>query len=324
MRLLLRTITALAAPSGHRSRLSVFYFHRTLAEPDPLLPSEPDARMFDRILGWIGSQFRVLDPLVACDRLYEGTLPSRPAIITFDDGYRDNFTVALPLLQRHRMQAAFFVSTAFLDGGMMFNDRVIETVRRAGGGSIRFVGQEGSPVSLPLRNDADRRKAIDTILRAVKHLPPDTREERVVQLEREAGIARHGVASTMMMDAGQVMALHRSGMRIGGHTRTHPILASLSDDAARSEIDGGLADLAGISGERVSIFAYPNGRHGIDYDSRHVRMLEQSEIRYAFTTHSGAATRDRSRLELPRFSPWDRTANRFAARACLNAFGRIH
>src|SRR5690606_20126396 len=197
----LRALTALAAPGGERARLSVFYFHRVLARPDPLQPDEPDAGLFDRILGWIGSQFRVLDPLDACDRLYDGTLPSRPAIITFDDGYRDNFTVALPILQRHRIQAAFFVATGFLDGGMMFNDRVIEAVRRSSGDSITVAGSEGGSVRLRVSSDTERRRAIDVILRAVKHLPPQLREERVAQLERDAGITPEGAISmAKMMD----------------------------------------------------------------------------------------------------------------------------
>lgn len=318
MNLLLRAVTAWAAPAGERSRLSVFYFHRTLAEPDPLLPSEPDARMFDRILGWIGSQFRVLDPLEACDRLYDGTLPSRPAIITFDDGYRDNFTVALPILQRHRMKAAFFVATGFLDGGMMFNDRVIEAVRHASNDSIALPGS-GNSARLPLGGNAQRRAAINAILRVVKHLPPQLREESIRQLEREAGARRDASSLPKMMDGDQVEKLYRCGMRIGGHTRTHPILVKMEDDVARSEIEGGLEDLAGIIGERPSIFAYPNGRREADFDERHVRILEDSGIRFAFTTHGGAATREASRLELPRFTPWDRSRYKFGARAFLNA-----
>lgn len=316
---LLRAMTALAAPAGERSRLSVFYFHRTLAEPDPLLPSEPDARMFERILGWIGSQFRVLEPLEACNRLYDGTLPSRPAILTFDDGYQDNFTVALPILRRHGMQAAFFVSTGFLEGGMMFNDRVIEAVRRAEG-DVAIPGSQGGDIRLSVRSNQERRTAIDTILAAVKHLPQKVREERVAQLEHDVGMASHGGPSKRkMMDADQVLALHRSGMRIGGHTRTHPILLNMEDSDARTEIDGGLEDLARIIGERPSLFAYPNGRRAADFDVRHVAMLRESGVRFAFTTHAGAATREASRWELPRFTPWDRTRYRFAARAFMNA-----
>jgi len=313
---ILRALTSLAAPAGARSKLSVFYFHRTLATPDPLLRGEPDARMFDNILGWIGAQFRVLDPLEACERLYSGTLPARPAIISFDDGYHDNFTVALPILQRHRMRAAFFVASRFVDGGMMFNDRVIETVRRCPDGALQVpMFAQSDPQGLPLRNDTERRGAIERILGGVKHLPLAERERRVVELEREVGTTP---MLPMMMSAEQVKALHDAGMRVGGHTRTHPILCALGDADAYGEIAGGLEDLAAITGERPTLFAYPNGRRGKDFDSRHVAMVQRAGCAYAFTTEPGAAASDSARFELPRFTPWDRSRVRFGLRAWRN------
>ncbi|GIK83287.1 MAG: polysaccharide deacetylase [Alphaproteobacteria bacterium] len=314
--MILRALAALAAPAGARCRLSVFYFHRALAEPDPLLPFEPDARMFDRMLGWIGAQFRVLDPLEACDRLFDGTLPSRPAVVTFDDGYRDNYTVALPVLQRHRMQAAFFVATGFLEGGAMFNDRVIEAVRRCKRASLP--APEGGD-ALMLGDDAQRRAAIDRILGAIKHLPPEVRMQRVLELERAAGVV---APSGTMMRAEDVAALHRAGMRVGGHTRSHPILLKLDDAEAEREIAGGLDDLASILGERPPLFAYPNGKLGGDFDERHVAMVQRAGARYAFTTQAGAATRSSGRYLLPRFTPWDRTRWRFGLRAWRNLAGR--
>lgn len=323
---ILRALTALAAPAGPRSKLSVFYFHRVLAEPDPLLPDEPDARGFDSIVRWISSQFRILDPVEACDRLFDGSLPSRPAVITFDDGYRDNYTVALPILQRHGVKAAFFVATGFLEGGMMFNDRVIEAIRRASIGSISVPGaDEGGVSELPLRNVADRRAAIDAVLRAIKHLPPDERLQRVEALERDtraAFPAGRQPGEPMMMAPDQVAALRRAGMTVGGHTRTHPILLALPDAEAQAEISGGLDDLAGILGERPSIFAYPNGKPGGDFDERHVAMVRQAGCRYAFTTRAGAADRQASALELPRFTPWDRERTRFGVRALRNLMHR--
>ncbi len=313
--MILRALTALAAPAGARSRLSVFYFHRALAEPDPLLPYEPDARMFDRMLGWIGAQFRVLDPLEACDRLYAGTLPARPAVITFDDGYRDNYTVALPILQRHRMQAAFFVATGFLEGGAMFNDRVIEAVRRCEAGALPI---PGGTAMLPTGDAGQRRAAIEAILSAIKHLPPDERRLRVLEVERAAGVTE---PAGTMMHADEVTALHRAGMRVGGHTRTHPILLALDDAAARQEIGGGLDDLAAILGERPQLFAYPNGKPGGDFDERHAAMVAHAGVRYAFTTRAGAATRATQPCMLPRFTPWDRDRWRFGLRAWRNLAG---
>lgn len=315
--MILRGLTALAAPAGARGKLSVFYFHRALAEPDPLLPFEPDARMFDRMLGWIASQFRVLDPLEACERLFDGTLPSRPAMITFDDGYRDNYTVALPLLQQHRMQAAFFIATGFLAGGMMFNDRVIEAVRGCSRNSLPW---PDAAEPLPLRDLAERRSAIDSILGRIKHLPPAERLERVVELEHAADAGP--ASTTMMMTPEQVADLHRAGMQLGGHTRTHPILLALDDGAAQAEISGGAQDLAAITGAPLSLFAYPNGRHSADFDDRHLGMVGHAGFRYAFTTHAGGADASMSPFALPRFTPWDRSPARFGVRALRNLLAR--
>lgn len=310
--MIIRALTALAAPEGERARLSVFYFHRVLAQPDPLLPDEPDARQFDRILGWIGSQFRVLDPLEACDRLYDGSLPSRPAIITFDDGYRDNFEVALPILQRHRMQAAFFVATGFLNGESMFNDRVIEAVRHSTQDSLRI---PGTGRVVPTKSTDERRAAIDRILKEIKHLAPSERDARVLELEGRLGIAP---VRNLMMTPDQVARLHRAGMRLGGHTRTHPILLSLDDADAQSEISRGLQDLHGITGERPVLFAYPNGKFGGDFDDRHVGMVERAGCRYGFTTQAGVTKRVTAPMCIPRFTPWDRSRWRFALRAWAN------
>jgi peptidoglycan/xylan/chitin deacetylase (PgdA/CDA1 family) len=312
---MLRLATAMMSPAGERGRLSAFIFHRSPEKPDPLLPSEPDARMLDRLLGWIGAQFQVLDPLDACERLRAGTLPARAAIITFDDGYRDNYTVALPMLQRHRMPAAFFIATAYLEGGMMFNDRVIEAIRVCRRSDIELPGDEFT--RFPLRDDAERRVAIDRILRAIKHLDPEQRLSAVEELEQRAEMTRDAGAP-MMMNLKQLAALHRAGMTIGGHTRSHPILLKLQPEDARAEIEQGLADLASIIGERPRVFAYPNGRRNMDYDASHVAMLEQAGVESAFTTHAGAADSRTAPLEIPRFTPWDRTRVRFGARAWLN------
>lgn len=322
MSLLLRAATRLVAPGGSRSRLSVFYFHRVPERPDPLLPLEPDARTFDRMLDWISAQFRVLDPLEACERLYNGTLPARPAILSFDDGYRDNFTVALPILKRHGLRAVFFVATGFLDGAMMFNDRVIEAVRhcRRDSLSIEMRSESGGMAmeELPLGDDAQRRAAIDRILRLVKHLEPEERLERVRTIERAAQSSGDSRAVPMMMNPGQVVGLKREGMHVGGHTRTHPILVKLDDEEASIEIAGGLADLAAIIGEKPTLFAYPNGRRDSDYDDRHVSMVGREGVRFAFTTHPGVATSSSSAHELPRFTPWDRSSLRFGARSLSN------
>ena len=100
-------------------------------------------------------------------------------------------------------------------------------------------------------------------------------------------------------------------MDVGGHTRSHPILSGLSAERAEEEIAGGLDDLASITGRRPSLFAYPNGRRGIDYGDREVAMLRRLGLDGALVTHRGIVTRDSDPLQAPRLTPLHRSAARF-------------
>ena len=121
---------ALLSPAGHRGRLTVLIFHRVRPEPDPLFPRELDAAAFRERLSWLRAWFNVLPLDDAVDALARGSLPVRAAAITFDDGYADNHDVALPILREMGVPATFFIATGFLDGGRMWNDTVIEAIRR--------------------------------------------------------------------------------------------------------------------------------------------------------------------------------------------------
>src|SRR5206468_3278604 len=118
------------SPQGARGRLTVLIFHRVLPEFDPLMPDVHDAHQFDAVCRSLRRWFHVMPLDLAARRLAERSLPARSLAITFDDGYADNLEVALPILLRHGLTATFFVSTGFLDGGRMWNDTVIEAVRR--------------------------------------------------------------------------------------------------------------------------------------------------------------------------------------------------
>lgn len=313
---MIRWLTAAVSPAGERARLAAFLFHRVPERTDPMFPGEPDARRFDAIVGWIASQFRVLDPLEACERLVAGTLPSRAAILTFDDGYRDNVEVALPILERHRVRAAFFVATGYLEGGAMFNDRVFEALRRTSRDAIdlRLFGCGEGPL-LPASDTAARRAIAERIITMIKHRPPAERARAVERLEAHCGVC---VDFDPMMRPEQVRTLHVRGMTVGGHTRTHPILAALSPDDAWEEIRGGRDDLRSLLGEEIDLFAYPNGRLGRDFEPTHSGMARRAGYRFAFTTAPGAAARATDALTLPRFTPWDQTRTRFALRALRN------
>jgi len=320
-----RTVLTLAraglsalAPAGTRARLSIFIYHRVLREPDPIFPAEVCAAKFERQLGWISRLFNVLPLEEAIARLQAGSLPARPACITFDDGYADNAEIAVPLLCSHGITATFFVATGFLDGGRMWNDTIIESVRRARGDVLDLtrlgLGSYGIGTS------EARHTAIDALIAAHKYLPQEQRSEQVEAIREAVGEA---LPVDMMMRSRQVRDLRDAGMTVGAHTVTHPILARLDAAGARREIAAGREILEDITGAKVTLFAYPNGKPGEDYRPEHVEMVKSIGYHAAVSTAWGTARRGSDRYQLPRFTPWDQTAARFAIRLLRNVGGRL-
>ncbi|MDS4059848.1 MAG: polysaccharide deacetylase family protein [Candidatus Contendobacter sp.] len=314
--MMLRTAFSLVSPAGPRAGLSILIFHRVLPEPDPLLPEEVDAGRFDTLLDWIGDWFNILPLEEAIDRLRQGCLPARAAAITFDDGYADNHDVALPILRRHGVSATFFIATGFLDGGRMFNDTVIETVRRCAHSyfdlSMLGLGH------YDLRSIEAKRLAIPALLGQIKYLPPVQRVETVNAI---AEIGNVTLSGDLMMTARQVKALRAAGMGIGAHTVNHPILARLESDAAKREIAASRDHLQSLLGEPVTLFAYPNGKPDTDYRSEHVQMAHHLGFKAAVSTAWGVARCDSDPLQLPRFTPWESQRWRFVLNMMRNYSG---
>jgi peptidoglycan/xylan/chitin deacetylase (PgdA/CDA1 family) len=313
----LRPLLRLLSPGGSRGKLTTLIFHRVHAEPDALFPNEMHAGAFRERLGWIRTWFNVLPLEEAVAALGRGTLPERALAITFDDGYADNFTVALPVLREHGLPATFFVATGFLDGGRMWNDTVIEAIRRTARASLDLSALGLG--ALALGSTVARRVAIDAVLGELKYLQPELRQERV---DAVASAADTQLPDDLMMTSAQVRGLAAAGMEIGGHTLTHPILTRIDASSARREIAEGRCALAAITTRPVSLFAYPNGRPVGDYGAEHVAMVRKLGFTAAVSTSRGAARAGDSLFELPRFTPWDAGAAWWGLRLARNLLTR--
>ena len=302
------------SPAGPGAKLSILIFHRVLAQTDPLFPSEATVQSFDWQMALLKSLFNVLPLPEAVSRLKAGSLPARAAAITFDDGYADNYTHALPILQKHGLHATFFIATAYLDGGRMFNDTVIESVR-----NTKLARLDLSDMQLgnhELGSTAAKKQAIQQILPKIKYLLPDEREAAAARVAARAEV--ENLPNDLMMTTAQLKGLHAAGMEIGGHTHRHPILAKLDREAAQKEIATGKAMLEGLLGSRVSMFAYPNGKPGTDYLPEQASIVRELGFDAAVSTSHGVSMRSADRFQLARFTPWDAKPTAYALRLMQN------
>jgi peptidoglycan/xylan/chitin deacetylase (PgdA/CDA1 family) len=302
-----------ASPAGPKARLSVLIFHRVLPEPDALFPQEIHARRFDELCGWLAAWFNVLPLDQAVVRLQAGTLPARAACITFDDGYADNLHVAMPILQRHGLTATFFIATGFLDGGRMWNDTIIETVR-ACQGAVLDLSAMGLGTHV-LGTVAAQRAAIASLIGQIKYRPV---AERLKLTEQIARIAKVQPPQNLMMTSKEVKAMRQAGMQIGAHTVSHPILVRLTDDQARQEIGNSKRFLEELLGERIAVFAYPNGKPDEDYSPQSVEVVRRMGFDAAVSTQWGASCMGDDTFQIKRFTPWDKTRLKFGLRLLRN------
>jgi peptidoglycan/xylan/chitin deacetylase (PgdA/CDA1 family) len=247
------------------------------------------------------------------ERLKDDSLPPRAAIITFDDGYADCVRVALPVLLEFGLPATFFVATGYLNGGWMWNDRLVEALRTWKGDTLDLTADELGIV--PMATLEQRRAALQSLQQSLKEYPLGDREAIIARIERGAG--RLNGSGPMMTDD-QVRLLGKAGMQLGAHTVTHPILTQISLEDARREMTDARAYLENLVQQPVRHFAYPNGIPGGDYDGRHVEMARTIGFKSAFSTAWGAADSASDLYQLPRFTPWDASPGRFMLRHVLN------
>lgn len=303
------------SPSGRRGRLSVLIYHRVLPQADPMLPGEVDSESFEWQMALMAERFNVLPLRDACRRLITGRLPPRAAAITFDDGYSDNLTVAVPILKRYGLQATFFVATGFLDGGRMWNDTVIEGVRRAEGPVLDL--KKPGLGRWRIETQRERNRAMQELILKLRHLEFNERLKKIQALEAHLGSS---LPNDLMLTTSQLRRLADAGMDIGAHTVHHPILTRLDDERARQEIAGSKEMLEAVIDRPVELFAFPNGKPTVDYDQRHVRMARDAGFVAAFSTQWGAARGGSDVYQLPRFTPWHRSPTRFHAALLKNYF----
>lgn len=305
---------ALAAVRG--APLGILMYHAVveapLAIPDWCFVSR--AR-FAAQMAWLAEHRIAVLPLVeAVAALRAGWLTRPTVAITFDDGYRNNLTVALPVLARHRFPATIFLATDLVGG-----DRALwpSRLNRALAATSRTeLAWRGTTVSLtggPARAAAHRR-----LQEAVKAAAGDAPGAAVTEIEAALGVpvdppvppdaphAMLGAAEIAEAAAGELV-------EFGAHTKSHPLLSRLDDARLLREIDGSLDAVAALTGRPCRSFAYPNGRRA-DFDDRAVRRLAERGVAAAVTTVPGENRRAADPLRLRRWGIGpDASPIRFAA-----------
>ncbi len=203
------------------------------------------------------------------------------AVLTFDDGYRDNVEHALPVLRRHEAPWTLFVTTDFADGG----GRLWWLELEAAIAALDRVALDG--LTLPCATPAAKQAAFEAIYWRLRAGPEARLRAEIARLADEAGIDRAALVRALCLSWDELRALSREpGVTLGAHTLTHPMLAKLDEAAAAREIAESGARIAAEIGRPVRHFSYPVGDPG-SAGPREFTLARAAGYATAVTTRPG-------------------------------------
>ena len=210
----------------------------------------------------------------------------RYAMFTFDDGYRDNYEVAFPILRHENVTATFFVASGYIDSpALSWWDEIAWMVRTSQHSGLELSPWLAAPVSF---DEPNREAAIVTLLRRYKAMPAEHNAGYLDAIAAVAGTGRGGdhANDQLWMTWEMLREMKAAGMTIGGHTVTHPILSQMSSQNQLSEILECGRRLASELGEPMRYFSYPVG-NVISFDATTQQCLRQAGVSYAFSYYGG-------------------------------------
>lgn len=217
----------------------------------------------------------------------KNSLPPHAALITFDDGYLDNYLHAYPILQKNNLPAVIFLTTGYIQKDIPFYwDLVSYCFHYTSRDLIMFPnGKYGHWTS-----DREKEKIISVLIETLKLLPDDEKQAWISHLPSDLNISiPSGYFQSLMLNWEQIREMKSGGVEFGGHTVMHPILTRIPLGQAEKEISDSKSHIESEISEPIYSFAYPNGGY-VDFNRDIEIFTAKSGYRLAFTLMNGPCT----------------------------------
>ena len=299
-----------------RPGLAVVTYHGVL--PKGYTPLDPGfdgslitAETFRRQLRLLKSKYNVISPEDMRSWCQHGRkLPPRAALLTCDDGFLNNLTEMVPILQEEGLRCLFFVTGASVgdDRTMLWYEELLLMFMRAPAGAFKLCS-EGVEVEGVLGEREQRRALWWSVVKRLSQLDAASRQRFLQQAHEHFGLEgtlqfyMANYAETQrhfcLLTATELRQLAAAGMTIGAHTMTHPVLSLQPAELAWAEINESRTRLESALGREVWAFAYPFGDPA-SVSPRVVSMAKQAGFDAAFLNVGGGLGSDLPLHAIPR------------------------
>ena len=277
-------------------KFGILCYHRVGTEGVPLF-SRLSRNVFETQMRYIREHYRVVSLGQLCRELQEGHAVPPTLAVTFDDGYRDLYTYALPVLQKYQIPATvYLIGRCMETGEAPWYDRVFAAVEAAPGAWLEM--ELDGPRRLELSSPATRLRAAWEIVCYLRSVSDSWRREWFAGFEQRMKPPAEKLENRML-NWEQVRTMERGGVSFGAHTMTHPVVSRLEPEAFGKELLESKQLLENGLGACMADFAYPFGKPE-DCGFAAEEFLKSCGYRSAVTTIDCFNAADTDRLRLRR------------------------
>lgn len=284
-----------------RNECYILAYHMISDEPNGYFP-ESSLQTFSRQMQYLIRNYSVLPLVEIAQRISGGKPVRRCAAVTFDDGFRDNYEKAFPILKQLQVPATIFLTTGSIENGqapwfIQLRYLFMKTPK-----SRLEIELAGHTEFFPLANPLEKRSASDMLMNYVQSCPNEERLSILSALPSLLDVDLKDRLQSLMLTWDQIREMGQNGISFGAHTMTHPILTLISPENLRREVSGSKAAIEENTGQAVRAFAYPFGK------KRHCPQSAATVLKglgfvCAVTTEPGANSANTPLYELKRSHP---------------------
>jgi len=267
------------AVAGHL--LAILTYHRVSPKTYPWYLGALNLEDFEREIAYLRKVAEIIPLDLLVNRLAQGeSLAPRSVAITFDDGYKDNYRFAYPILQKYNVPATIFLTTGFVGGSsMIWADKVCFAIWHTSMEEFEIDGFG----KFSLRSDAERLFSMKKVVRLLNKVTEEQKNLLLDALLKTLGVdIPVNLGEELALSWDEILEMSRGGISFGAHTVSHPILTKLPLEEAKCEIIRSKDDIEQKLGQPVTAFAYPNGGFG-DFNAEIVTLLKENGFTCAVT-----------------------------------------
>ncbi len=280
--------------------VQILFYHRVNDENDPYFPATP-TQSFGKQMEHLARYFNVLPLLDAVARIQAKDIPENALVITFDDGYRDNYIHAYPILKDLSLPATIFLATGSIETDRpLWHDLVFSAFRRTRQLCLSNFGNCSDVY--PLATVHGRLYAQRRVIEFLWTLDHSERMFWIETLRDTLCVGNSRPQVGLMLTWDDIRLMHAHGIAFGSHTVNHPILTRVPKEVAEREIRNSKRMIERQLCAPVNCFAYPNGRQG-EFNVETAELLKAAGYVCGLTTVFGANDYASDVYELRRLGP---------------------